>query len=406
MATLYLHIGMPKTGTTYIQNFLRANNEVLKKEGYIYPDFGVSFGTIGLNRNAHFLVSVIRDEDRTRHIEEEQKIESECFDKLFSLFDEYPNVILSDESIWSSGERKRDKNFWTDLKSKLTEHGVELRAIVYLRRQDLFIQSFWAQHVKENSISDTLQEYITTPRFSRIRLDYYARLNEISEVIGKENMLVRVYEKDQYIGPQKTIVSDFLTTIGFNYIPENFVELDRLPNRSLSGIYLETKRELNKIEGFNKRKSYIQSLLRNVINTNDDVHSISSNEFMTSAQAASFLKRYEQSNEKVAREYLSREDGVLFYDKQKTTIDTLPEYTVPDYVGVFAKMIEIQNNKIEALRGTIYRQKEAINESRSENKELKAQNRKLQSTVDWMSASFPTKVSRKLKRFLGIKKKS
>ncbi|MCH5299561.1 MAG: hypothetical protein J1E96_07355 [Ruminococcus sp.] len=406
MATLYLHIGMPKTGTTYIQNFLRANNEVLKKEGYTYPDFGVSFGTIGLNRNAHFLVSVIRDEDRNRHIEEEQRIESECFDKLFSLFDEYPNVILSDESIWSSGERKRDKNFWPNFKNKLTEHGVELKAIVYLRRQDLFIQSFWAQHVKENSISDTLPEYINTPRFKRIRLDYYARLNEISEVIGKENMLVRVYEKDQYIGPKKTIISDFLTTIGLNYVPDNYTELDRLPNRTLSGIYLETKRELNKIEGFNKRKSYIQSLLRSVINTNDEVHSISSNEFMTSAQAASFLKRYEESNEKVAREYLGREDGKLFYDKQKLSDDNLPEYTVSDYVGVLAKMIETQNNKVCELRGIVYQQKETIKELRRGNKEFEVQNRKLQSTIDWMSASFPKKVARKLKRVFGIEKKS
>lgn len=39
MATVYLHIGMPKTGTTFIQKTLRKNNGILKKQGYIYPDF-------------------------------------------------------------------------------------------------------------------------------------------------------------------------------------------------------------------------------------------------------------------------------------------------------------------------------------------------------------------------------
>lgn len=397
MLKLYLHIGMPKTGTTYIQNFLRENNEVLKNEGYVYPDFGVRFDTIGINRNGHFLVSVIRDENGNRLKEKEQEIEDECFDKLFRLFDVFPNVIISDESIWNSGEIKRDKNFWGNLKSKLDARGIELKVIVYLRRQDLFIQSFWAQHVKENSVSDTLQEFFNSSRFKRIKLNYYKRLNKISKVIGKENVLVRVYEKDQYIGSQKTIVSDFLTTVGLEY-NDNYAELDRLPNRSLSGIYLETKRELNKIEGLNKRKSYVQALLKKVIDENDDIKSISSNEFMSGEEAIAFLKKYEESNEKVAREYISRENGVLFYEKPEITASRAPKYEVSDYVGVLAQMMEIQNDKAGELR-------EQINQLKNENKELKAQNKKLQSTVDWVIASFPKKVARKLKRIFGFKKK-
>ncbi|MBR1598061.1 MAG: hypothetical protein IJ661_04000 [Lachnospiraceae bacterium] len=36
--TLYLHIGMPKSGTSAIQTFLYKNNEKLKSYGYEYPD--------------------------------------------------------------------------------------------------------------------------------------------------------------------------------------------------------------------------------------------------------------------------------------------------------------------------------------------------------------------------------
>lgn len=34
---LLIHIGMPKTGTTALQNFLLVNNDKLEKYGWCYP---------------------------------------------------------------------------------------------------------------------------------------------------------------------------------------------------------------------------------------------------------------------------------------------------------------------------------------------------------------------------------
>ena len=47
MPTLYLHIGTPKTGTTALQNFLPANEEVLEQHGICYPDFGFRYTGLG-----------------------------------------------------------------------------------------------------------------------------------------------------------------------------------------------------------------------------------------------------------------------------------------------------------------------------------------------------------------------
>lgn len=43
MATVYLCIGTQKTGTTSLQYFMRANEGVLKEQGYSYPymDIGI-----------------------------------------------------------------------------------------------------------------------------------------------------------------------------------------------------------------------------------------------------------------------------------------------------------------------------------------------------------------------------
>lgn len=385
MLKLYLHIGMPKTGTTYIQNFLRANNNVLKEKGYVYPDFGVRFDAVGANRNAHFLVSVIRDENKKRLVGTEHEIEDECFEKLYGLFEEYPNVIISEESIWNSAERKRDKNFWKNLKERLESHGISLKIIVYLRRQDLYIQSFWAQQIKESRFSDTLQEYIKSSAFKRAKLDYKQRLDEISKFVGKENVLVRVYEKEQYAPPQKTIVSDFLKTVGLQYTDE-YTELERLPNRSLSGVYLETMRELNKVGIFDVHNKYVQTLMKTVAENNDDIKSISSNEFMTSEEAVEFLAKYKDTNDAVAREYLSRGDEGLFFEELKVSDEGKHKYTSTDYVRVLAQMLVVQNEQVCELREEI--------------KELKEENKQLQSTVNWVTASFPKKVKRKLKRHI------
>ena len=40
MGTIFLHIGMPKTGTSALQKFLAANRRLLEKKGFVFPDFG------------------------------------------------------------------------------------------------------------------------------------------------------------------------------------------------------------------------------------------------------------------------------------------------------------------------------------------------------------------------------
>jgi hypothetical protein len=53
-ARVFLHIGAPKTGTTYLQSVLRRNRKALAADGVLYPG----------KRNAHFLASMdLRDSD-------------------------------------------------------------------------------------------------------------------------------------------------------------------------------------------------------------------------------------------------------------------------------------------------------------------------------------------------------
>lgn len=67
MKTLYLHIGMPKTGTSSIQKFLLQNPEALARQGYCFPKLPHKYPYVYNNRNAHFMVGKLYNADGTRN---------------------------------------------------------------------------------------------------------------------------------------------------------------------------------------------------------------------------------------------------------------------------------------------------------------------------------------------------
>ncbi len=66
MKTLYLHIGTPKTASSSIQTYCRANTDKLAEYGYIYPITpSLFYPNIGHRRNAHFLIGYHKDHQIT-----------------------------------------------------------------------------------------------------------------------------------------------------------------------------------------------------------------------------------------------------------------------------------------------------------------------------------------------------
>lgn len=355
MAALYLHIGTPKTGTSAIQRFLPLNNELLQEQGFCYPDLGYRFPGIGKNRNAHFLVyrqsCKLKSEEETtqiRRLEDEQFCEG--LDKIKELTETYPNVILSDENIWN-GYWKRD-NFWYVLKDELSKRGIDLKVIVYLRRQDLLIESYWSQQVKETS-QVSFNEYLESEMYSYFKLDYYAQLTHIANVVGKENIIVRAYEKNQYEGNGNTLISDFLKVLGLE-LNTRYEHADIIANTSLYGKYLEIKRILNGIDCFCTKMNWAVKYLRAIQEEEESNIGLSECQYFTYAQQIVFLNKYKDGNEAVAKEFMNREDGKLFYDEIKKRNDDEKSYSSEELVLICGRMLELQhedlNNKLESER--------------------------------------------------------
>lgn len=303
MKTLYLHIGTPKTASTAIQNFCFENREVMQKHGYFYPIMDFSFSHVSKYRNGHFLDCWIKDEENQRVFEKEDAILDEGLDKIIEFFEEHDTIVLSDESIWNRGFYLECK-CWQRLKERLIDKGITVKVIVYLRRQDEFIFSWWNQQIKEGWAKESWEELINGKKY--IRLNYYDEIAHISEYVGKENIIVRIFDKTQFTGG--TIYSDFMDAIHLEY-SEEYNVTKSIRNESFSKNCVEIKRVLNIVQGSDdSQNEYFRKLLTDISanNTTDRSFGMFSEEEMLQ-----FMELYREGNCRVAKEYLGRE-GELF----------------------------------------------------------------------------------------------
>lgn len=303
MKTVYLHIGTPKTGTKALQTFLRRNEGWLNGQGYAYPKLVSSDPRLFQNRNGRFLVDGVK----------KSEIGIEGFQQLEEVLEQYDKVILSEETLWYYGNEKTD--FWLRLVEKLRSLNCEVKTIVYLRRQDELVQSLWNQSIKlRRKCTSPFSQYIKEKEYRYFPLDYYKQLKSIESQMAGEEIIVRVYEKGQYAGSEQSIFSDFLQVVGLE-MPRDYIIEGVARNDGLQPEILEMKRIMNGVTEYVKMPDF---LAKPIVRTNVNASSrtgYSRGSLFSYEEQMMFLHNYEVSNQKVAIEYLGRNDGMLFYEK-------------------------------------------------------------------------------------------
>ena len=185
-STLYIHIGTPKTGTTALQGFLAKNRKTLQEHGAVFPDFGLVYKGVAKNRNAHFLVAT-KDPFHAKEM-------GVCMKILKQQAALYPKILISDESIWTfyGHPDVETAPFWKKLKEMLDGMDLDLKVIVYLRRQDQYAFSYYAQKIKE-------AEEIRDVQFSLQAL-YSGDEEPVTVVSGNEIMMVKTADGTYLFG--------------------------------------------------------------------------------------------------------------------------------------------------------------------------------------------------------------
>ncbi len=370
MTTVYLHIGLPKTGTTAIQNFLTDNADALSRRGICFPDVGLRFRHISWRRNAHFLIASYVDRKGKKHPRRPCAEYESTLDQIAALAEQYDTIILSDEAIWENCRKRPD--FWPSLKQDFRKRGLALRIIAYLRRQDSFVESLYRQRVKSSWLTADFHGYLQKLRFP---LDYYSYISTLAGVFGRENIFVRIYDRERYRKTGGTVFSDFLDIFGLS--PADGFESGReIRNTSMQGSLLELRRIVNSLPD-----------IENALILNKSIKTVpaapgaglsESVPLFTPEERRAFLDSFAASNERLAREFLNLDDGLLFCgpSEQPPSHSADTNGLLRDTILVYGRSIQISEQKIQWLKGQIL-------ELQQQNGQLRKELRELREDVLW-----------------------
>lgn len=229
--TLYLHVGMHKTGTTALQKFFSLNDRLLASQGICYPELGRSASLLAHHDIANSL------KGPPFPLRAPEKSPEEYLEGIRDCFRTFPGVLLSSEIFMRFVPAFRDR-LELDLSQleKLAAVADRVQVIIYLRRQDRYLESFYSQEIQHDLCLD-FSEFVA----ARMP-DYYQICQELAGFAGGDNVTVRVYDRNRFAGG--TLYSDFLSALDIEQT-DSFVLPGEDINPSLAPDEREFKRLVN-----------------------------------------------------------------------------------------------------------------------------------------------------------------
>lgn len=296
---LILHIGIEKTATTTIQNYLYDNrNNFVENGTYIIRSLGQ-----GNNRdlvscamnNEHFddyhlNKDIASSEDKIAHdISTLKRLEYEL-DKMPSNINK---VVISSEQFHS---RLTNDEEVFKLKSILNSYFSDIKVIVYLRPQVEVLVSLYSTIIKSGgkiNFNDFIEE---NPKNLVEYYDYKGLLEKWGKVFGDSNLIPKIFNKKNL--KDNNIVNDFCATSGISLFEYNSNYL----NESLTPISQEIIRLCN----LNGTSSYLK--IKNRILS--DSNSYGKGQSLTSCEALKLQSKYDDDNNALSKRWFNR--SILF----------------------------------------------------------------------------------------------
>ena len=291
-----LHIGAPKTGSTALQKFLFCNREALKNLGWDYPDVSLrGFGH-------HDLAFLIAGGYPEWALPQERTLKDLLVDLKLSVAERL-KIVMSSENFYLLPNPQGAARMLTEVDFPPGN----VKVIVYIRRQDNVHISWYNQVVKAQGYTGTIDECIIE---NHELWDYAARLDTWSEVFGHENLIVRPYQTDDLA--EGDIRRDFIRLAGLPM--EVFDWQEESINTRINRDVLEFQRLVNQLPLTPPEKRRFHKELMALTAATETMGLFDDSPLLTSAQRSKILSDYADSNARVARVYLGREQ--LFDEHQ------------------------------------------------------------------------------------------
>lgn len=293
---LVIHGGIHRTGTTTLQRFLATNRDFLLKQDILYP-----FDTVNHQRIAWGLISGrLSGSDVVEQL-------------LAAIGDSKPTkVVLSGEDFCAH----------TDLSwLEPVRQEFDVRAHFYLRRQDLWLMSWYNQHIKWPF--DRRKSHMTAEEFLQTLeeyhwLDFYRLSNNWVSALGRGNVQLHIFEDGT------NVVNDFCRELEIDV--DGADEISTPHNSSLPAEVLEFVR-LFDIHSFEpeQRTRFLDAVRAVCVE-----RGLTGNNVYSPMVRKLLLARFAESNRRTAIEYLFREDGKLFSDDAIGSKSPYVKPTIPN----------------------------------------------------------------------------
>lgn len=234
--TVFLHIGIHKTGTSAIQNVCRANHRELLKAGILFPMAGFvakphfhPTATSGHSGFIGFLSAPSAPNVPPAGQALLRQIESGSWNRL----------VLSTEAM--SAPHKRGA---VACVGWFRQQGFEVKLIAYLRRQDGWLDSFYRERLKwdvpKHRDARSIDEFWRAE--GDAWLNYKRRIGEWVAVVGREHSEIRSYDD---VENTAGVVGDFLEIIGADPAKLDLAQSADIHNPSLPPAAVDLLRAVN-----------------------------------------------------------------------------------------------------------------------------------------------------------------
>ena len=228
---VFLHVGSPKTGTTFLQEVLWSHKEQAAEQGLLLP--GERFAD-------HYLASLdVRDvASRPEHPPRAQGM----WDNLVEESLGWSGTVLVSHELFASATKEQ-------VQRALASFGDDTEAHVVLTARDLVRQmsAEWQEHVKHRS-TKTFEEFVAGIRGDKRRNSWFWRVQDFADVVDRwgsalEPSRVHVVTVPPATSPPETLWLRFATLLGLD--PATFDTAVSRANTSLGVEQAELLRRVN-----------------------------------------------------------------------------------------------------------------------------------------------------------------
>ena len=311
---IVLHVGAPKTASTYLQRRLRANSERLRARGIFVPVLPLVAAMAG---NAKLLATALSKRPSLTFERAFPEIEHSELNPTKLVADLLRDWKRDSESVVLSAENFRP-NHAARLRELLSSD-VAIVVILFIRRQDRWIDSYFNQMVKTSeehrSMSDFVAQLCDTAGERFCRPNWFAHYEAWKNAFG--NCTIIFYDE-----VASDVFSAFLNAAGFEAAPD-LIDIDRA-QVSLNIFELAYLLELKKpitYEEFLRRRMAGEKASRKL-----GVHETRS--ILSEADLARLRNRFDDSNRRLLSA-IGRNGSTLLELDANTSSDlycNLPEF--------------------------------------------------------------------------------